>query len=496
MSCNICYNDFKKNCPNIACMYCNFEACRTCCETYILSEQTPKCMKLSCGKEWSRKFLREKFTNSFLINKFKKHIESILFDREKALLPATQPLVQEKIRKKNIRDRIKEIDNQMKDLQNLRRALDNQYYHTQLVATPLEKEKEKEKGHGFVRQCPADGCRGFLSTQWKCGLCEKWTCPDCHELKGLDRNGPHTCDPNSVETAKILKKDSKPCPKCQSLIFKISGCDQMWCPQCKTAFSWKTGNIETGHIHNPHFYDWKFKQGLETHNFAGGGGPGAHLDPCGLNTLVSGRIVNSAYKLGFCTDPVTSVSYRNFEPVIELICKIIRNNIHNAEVELRHFQVDYFEKNIDLRIKYLENIITEEELKTLVQRNDKKHRKNIEISQIVQLSNAAINDIVLRIDNYLEKWVKKGSYIKNKNEIKNEINNGLKPFLKELEALRIYCNDILNDIAFTYNSVQYAFNDEFKFEKEKDKADKKNDKKDDKKDDKKNDNLKKGGSAY
>jgi hypothetical protein len=373
----------------------------------------------------------------------------------------------------------------MKDLQNLRRALDNQYYRRQVVATPdpLDKEKEKDKGHGFVRQCPANGCRGFLSTQWKCGLCEKWSCPDCHELKGLDRNGPHTCDPNSVETAKILKKDSKPCPKCQSLIFKISGCDQMWCTQCKTAFSWRTGNIETGHIHNPHFHDWKKIQIIQQE---GGGGAvgGGGLNPCGLNTLVSGRIVNSAYKLGFCTDPINSVSYRNFEPVIELICKIIRNNLHNAEVELRHFQVDYFEKNIDLRIKYLENIITEEELKTLVQRNDKKHRKNIEISQIVQLSNAAINDIVLRIDNYLEKWVKKGSYIKNEN--KNEINYGLEIFLKELEALRKYCNDILKDISFTYNSVQYEFNNEFKF-KNTDKQE--NEKEKDKE-------LKNGGSAY
>jgi len=468
MSCNICYEDFKKNCPNIPCMYCNFEACRTCCETYILSEQIPKCMKLSCGKEWSRKFLRENFTNSFLTNKFKKHIEDILFEREKALLPATQPLVQEKIRKKNIRDQLKIIDDQIKNLQAQRRVLvNNRYYGEQDVAQDVglekDKEKEKEKGHGFVRQCPADGCRGFLSTQWKCGLCEKWTCPDCHELKGLDRNGPHTCDPNSVETAKILKKDSKPCPKCQSLIFKIAGCDQMWCTQCKTAFSWKTGNIETGHIHNPHFHTWRAAQNIQQEG--GGGGPvgggavgGGGLGPCGLNTLVSDRIMKSAYKLGFCIEPVTSIFYRKFEPVITLICNIIRNNIHNAEVELRRFQVDYFEKNIDLRMKYLENTITEEQLKILVQRNDKKHKKNIEISQIIQLSNVTINDIVLRIDNYLENWVKTGYYIKD------EVNKGLNPYLKELESLRIYCNDILKDISFTYNSVQYAFNDEFKFE--------------------------------
>ena len=101
MSCSICCDNFKTTRPKICCMYCDFEACRNCCETYILSEQIPKCMKVSCGKEWSRKFLRENFTNSFITKKYKKHIEEILFDREKALLPATQPLVEEKKTKKN-----------------------------------------------------------------------------------------------------------------------------------------------------------------------------------------------------------------------------------------------------------------------------------------------------------------------------------------------------------------------------------------------------------
>jgi hypothetical protein len=216
-TCNICCDDYNKSTrAKICCPYCDFDVCRTCCETYILDESEPKCMKPDCAKVWSRKFLREKFTYVFLTSKYKEHLEDLLFDQEKALMPATQPLVEEKIRKINVRKQISEVDKLIDDLYKQKRQLEHNFHYG---APPLEKERSK-----FVRQCPANGCRGFLSSQWKCGICEQWTCPECHELKGPNRDCQHTCDPNSIETAKMLAKDSKPCPKCQSLIFKISGC--------------------------------------------------------------------------------------------------------------------------------------------------------------------------------------------------------------------------------------------------------------------------------
>jgi hypothetical protein len=173
-------------------------------------------MKPGCYKEWSRKFLRENFTNTFLTSKYKEHLEDLLFDQEKALMPATQPLVEEKIRKENIRKQIRQRFQLINELQSEIRVLDRSLYQD---LTAVENERTK-----FVRQCPANGCRGFLSSQWKCGICEQWSCPDCHELKGPNRDCDHKCDPNNVETAKLLAKDSKPCPKCQSMIFKIEGC--------------------------------------------------------------------------------------------------------------------------------------------------------------------------------------------------------------------------------------------------------------------------------
>jgi hypothetical protein len=35
----------------------------------------------------------------------------------------------------------------------------------------------------------------------------------------------------------------------------------MWCTNCHTAFNWITGEIETGRMHNPHYYEWMRAQG-------------------------------------------------------------------------------------------------------------------------------------------------------------------------------------------------------------------------------------------
>lgn len=588
MSCNICCENFKSSRPKICCQYCDFEACRACCEKYILSEEIPKCMLPGCGKEWSRKFIKEKFTNTFLTNNYKEHLESILFDKEKALMPATQPLVEEKKRKDNIKKEMHNIDELIHELQKQKRDLEASLYNTNVTGIVGKKD---EKTRTFVRQCPADGCRGFLSTQWKCGLCEKWTCPDCHELKGENRDCEHTCDPNSVETAKLLSKDSKPCPKCQSLIFKIEGCfaentpilmwdgsykmsqdirlgdilvgddgekrvvedlvcgedelyevkqqvgnnyivnskhtlvlkdalnninlivvddylhlsdtvrnslygfkynystkydievihsgrgkyygwtvnsnnrfllddftvvkncDQMWCTQCRTAFSWRTGKLETN-IHNPHYYEWQRK------NNGGAAAPRNPLDiQCGqqLNHNLSNEIQSLARKhSSLCkTEPNPNLANRRavkyeYDYRIIIITNIIRYMIHNTQVELRNFRADYFEKNQDLRIKYLEGTISEEEFKILIQRSDKKNRKNTEIYQIITLCNTAITDIIYRFCDYFRKC--------NPNEY------NLDTFLHEIDEIRDYCNNILREISFTYGCVQYKFNRVFEFE--------------------------------
>ena len=54
----------------------------------------------------------------------------------------------------------------------------------------------------------------------------------------------------------FLNKDTKPCPHCGTMIFKISGCSQIFCVDCHTAWDWNTSKIITGVIHNPHYYEF------------------------------------------------------------------------------------------------------------------------------------------------------------------------------------------------------------------------------------------------
>ena len=217
--CQICDEKLNKSTHLlIPCEYCGFAACRKCCETYATNESSVKCMNSSCGRAWTRKFIREVFTLVFINGPLKQHREQLLFDRERALLPATQPIIEGKIACAKI-DR--QIDDIRREVSQLHAQISELYRERTNISTNPRRSNERA---AFIRACPDEDCRGFLSTQWKCGICEKWTCPDCHIIKGYTRDAVHTCDPDDLATAQLLSNDTKPCPKCATGIFKIDGC--------------------------------------------------------------------------------------------------------------------------------------------------------------------------------------------------------------------------------------------------------------------------------
>ena len=424
-------------------MYCQFSACRTCCQTFLLNENIPKCMSQKCGREWTCKFIRDSFTCVFINGPYKHHREHVLLDRERALLPATQPYAEAKVRIQQldielarINIRIRELEQRKTEIYRLKQGLDRNPLQT-IADMDADTVVEASIGGGavvtkrhFIKGCPVDDCRGFLSSQWKCGLCDTWSCPDCHMVIGHSKDTPHTCDPNNVESAKLLQKETKPCPKCSASIFKIDGCDQMWCTQCHTAFSWKTGNIET-RIHNPHYYDWLRKtQGSVPRD------PNDIPVPCG--------------EIQFGRDMVNTINHFAINNSVlrsKQLDRIIRMMIHHQEVTLVNDL--YEDRNRSLRIRYLMKDIDENEFKKTLQKEEKNHNRKTERNHVIRMVTTASGDIFNRFIRHL---------YQNPNTKDMTI-------LDELDNLRMYANEMLSDIQHTYagHGKFYLFNEYFSF---------------------------------
>ena len=422
--CQICDEKLNKSTHMpIKCQYCNFEACRTCCETYATNEPTVKCMNGSCGREWTRKFIRDVFTLVFINGPLKTHREQLLFDRERALLPATQPIIEGKIACAKLD---KDIDEIRKEVSKLQRQITD--LHTQKTAISANPRRGIERA-AFVRACPDEDCRGFLSSQWKCGICEKWACPECHLIKGYTRDAEHTCNPDDVATAQLLANDTKPCPKCATGIFKIDGCDQMWCTQCHTAFSWRTGAIQNN-IHNPHYYEW-----LRRTN--GGEAPRNPGDvPCGreMNHHLS-EMIARCLRTRHGNHPGSTACRQRCDD-------IVRRTIHLNYAE-RPTPANYERRNENLRVMYLMKEIAEAEMKDQLQRDDKRHNKIQEIADIYTIVSATVTDIMYRFLHHIE------------NECRpSEFSTAI---LDEIEPLVKYANECLADVSHTYSCTKMVF---------------------------------------
>lgn len=283
-TCSICIEPFNKTSRlHVECPTCSISVCRACVQTYALtqsSEPFPCVNAPTCATQWTREFLDKNVTAVFRAHTYRKHREKVLTDRERARLPSTQEdafAVKEantivstataehkalQLQSEQIQRDMYRRERQIQLAQEVIRSsgsrrMPEENTLTYASETVQSDEKKKERAT-FVKPCPAPSCKGFLSTAWKCGLCETWTCPDCHDWKGesTEKNTLHVCDDGKVATARLLAKEARPCPKCGVSICKIEGCDQMFCTACNTGFNWRTGKVHEGPVHNPHYFEW------------------------------------------------------------------------------------------------------------------------------------------------------------------------------------------------------------------------------------------------
>ena len=92
--CDVCCEKFNLSTrKQVSCPYCPFKFCRECCSQFLLnSPDEPSCM--NCKKPWGREVLADSFTQVWMNTTYRSKRESILYERERSLMPATQHLVE------------------------------------------------------------------------------------------------------------------------------------------------------------------------------------------------------------------------------------------------------------------------------------------------------------------------------------------------------------------------------------------------------------------
>ena len=370
----------------LICSYCKFEACELCNQKFIEDHlREPLCM--SCGKIWTREFVLQNVNDK---KRFLRYIGKFTLEKEKMLLPGTQEEashiyqireISQYLKKIPTNDRLKRmfkrhgrdtLDKITKEKSQIRYdaiATINSLKSVTLTyggVIPIEKDKSIT----YIFKCSLD-CRGFVSNDYCCGTCKSIFCKKCRvHLQDLT----HKCNEDDIKSTSLVSSLTKPCPKCMTPILKASGCDQMFCVLCNTPFSWVTGKIETGVIHNPHYYEYLSRLPMSRD----------------MEAIACGEVPDAwAF--------MTNITYSTSSFYASKLRKMHNIMTHIHYDIIPRWQIDNVKDNIDIRVQYLLGDIDDSTLELKLLNREKKRMKIKAFHDLLQMILAVIEDFVRRI---------------------------------------------------------------------------------------------------
>ena len=426
--CEVCMDpttDTGKN-KKICCPYCNCVSCLDCFKEYLLQTPNLDCMK--CKKMLDLEFLSTETPNSFYNKTYREYKTTLEISKEKSLLPSTQEIVEKILDNKR-------IDKEIKKLLDERREINEKIKFLRSKKQQINSKKDSGKSRQFIKNCPEENCRGFLTEDFICGICSTKVCERCHEIiqndnedngeevKDGDENENHVCNEEIVQNIKEINRHTKSCPECGIRIYKIDGCDQMWCVECKTAFSWKSGIIEKGRIHNPHYYEWQ----RQNNNGVAPRVPG---------DIPGGQICNEIPDIFYVLDIASYLSQNQQRMVRNAHRMIVHYCCPNNGIEAQHAQNirEYEIKKEKLRIQFLLKEIDEEKWLTELKRNLKVIEREKCVYDLLIMIREALKNIFTSF-------------------IQDPINN---PIEIQLNTLRLYCNTQITTLDKRFKQILYT----------------------------------------
>ena len=145
----------------------------------------------------------------------------------------------------------------------------------------------------------------------------------------------------------------------------LINCDQMFCVECHTAFSWQTGAVVNGVIHNPHYYEFLRNQGNGT-------APRNAGDvPCGGVPYYT----HLSHAIRLLSAPTQRAVMR----------------IHRLTAEITDQRIQMYQgafnmnDNGDLGVLYLMKEITKEAMQTELAKRELKRNKHLAIRAVLEM---------------------------------------------------------------------------------------------------------------
>lgn len=347
-TCAICVEPFSYRNKKFDCK-CGFSACRTCVVRYVEdTEHEPKCM--SCNEVWSRGDLYHMMSHT-VCNRMIAHAVDVQVRREKAMLPNTVPFVELRSQQKKLQNEIaqkiidhekiiKNLSNTLKTVnRNIGRIVDPNLSTDSHEQTSL-KDTDTSLPTTVIGSCAKPDCRGYIcSTSGMCCICSTTYCKRCIEEKLDD----HECNEDVLASVQLVRESCKPCPKCRAPIQKIYGCNDMFCTSCSTAFCWRTLKIHQTGNSNPHYYEW-IRDNTTRSNY---------YDP---DTIF------------FISKGFTDLQKNEKDSIVRLLQKIRHFNTTVQNTSNLHNESAHRYKAMNMRANYIENAISEKQLKKDVKR--------------------------------------------------------------------------------------------------------------------------------
>src|SRR5579872_3616255 len=87
--CIACMEPFSGRKKKVTCLQCKMNMCVDCCKSYMLGSKND-CQCMNCKQPWSRIFIKNNFTISFLRTSYKTHREFVLSEQADAMIAVYQ----------------------------------------------------------------------------------------------------------------------------------------------------------------------------------------------------------------------------------------------------------------------------------------------------------------------------------------------------------------------------------------------------------------------